>query len=116
MPPHSPPRTAAFALIATILLSAAPGPAAAQTTCRSDALGATVCTAPPGPRPRPRPLFDDRTRGLDRVQPIPPAGEQAPGIIPGWRTNSFGRTLFGPGEAQPGGRCRTDALGNTRCR
>jgi len=126
MPLHSPPhrrqtghdRVTAWAVIAALAagLAAAPGTATAQPTCRTDELGITVCTAPPRPRPRPRPLFDDGTRGLDQVQPAPRAGERAPEIIPGWRTNSFGRTLFGPGEAQPGGRCRTDTLGNTRCR
>ncbi len=88
----------------------------AQTTCRTDALGATVCTPEQGPRPRPRPLVDDRSPGLERVQDRPPAGSQMPEIIPGWRENAFGRTLVGPGQPGPSGRCRSDMLGNTRCR
>ena len=105
-------RLGATLAVALALPLAAP----AQTACRTDALGATICDQPSGPRPRPRPLFDDGTRGLDRVQQLPPAGSQAPALIPGWRTNAFGRTLLGPGEAGPAGRCRPDALGNTRCR
>lgn len=111
-----PARLVAAAAMLLAVVLALPPAARAQTACRTDALGATICDAPRVPRPRPRPLFDDGTRGLDRVQERPPAGGQAPALIPGWRTNAFGRTLLGPGEAPAAGRCRPDALGNTRCR
>ncbi len=105
-------RGAALIVAAVLML---PEAALPQSACRTDALGTTVCGTPPPVRPRARPLVDDRTHGLDRVMPPPSAGSASPEVIPGRRTNTFGRTILSPGETGSRGRCRTDTLGNLRC-
>jgi hypothetical protein len=103
-------------LVAMAIGLAAPDGAAAQATCRSDALGAVVCDDRDPGRPAPRPPFTSPPPpGLGQMLDRPPAGAASPEIVPGWRENSFGRTLVRPGEAPSGGRCRTDTLGNMRC-
>lgn len=92
------------------------GGAAAQGSCRPDALGAAVlCSDPPAARPQVMPPMEDRTRRLGNALDRPPAGTAAPDFIPARRTNSFGRTLLRPGEGSPNRRCRTDTLGSLHC-
>jgi hypothetical protein len=110
-------RAAAFAaLLATLALAA---PAAAQSGCRADRLGNTICRdlpEPPATRPR-------------RTIPVAPEAELAPTFIPSTRTDAFGTTRpsprclapsprFGtpPRPAAPSRACTTDAFGHTRCR
>ena len=93
-------------------LLAATSPAAAQTVCRPNALGTVTCPAPP---PEPRPILRANTQALDRVRRSAAAAEQAPGLIPAWRSNRLGITPTAPGEIDGASHCRADSLGNLRC-
>lgn len=99
-------------------------PAVAQVTCRTDALGATVCIGTPPPALAPRPAFPSPPRGLDRVQR--PAGtESVTRLVPEARSDALGNTILQPGDLppprdrrglEPQLRCEPDALGNQICR
>lgn len=112
--------TVALGLVALLL---AP-PAMAQVTCRSDALGATVCVGTPAPQLAPRPAFPDPPPGLGRVQ-RPTGTDSGPALVPAARHDALGNTMIGPGDLPPPRarrglerevRCETDALGNRICR
>lgn len=107
-----------------LLIAATAAPVAAQVTCRTDALGATVCVGTPAPRLAPRPAFPSPPPGLGRVQR--PAGtESGPVFLPEARSDALGNTVIVPGDLPPPRgprglerqvRCEPDALGNQICR
>lgn len=101
-------RICTLALLASMLAAASPG--AAQTLCRTDALGSVSCRATPAERWTP---FADG-RGLTGVQRRPEP--EAPVLVPSWRTDAFGNTRLRPDEApKPAQRCRRTALGHLAC-
>jgi hypothetical protein len=100
------------------------GPATGQVTCRTDALGATICVGTTAPRLAPRPAFPSPPPGLGRVQ-RPTGVENGTSLLPEARRDALGNTVIQPGdlpppreprglERQP--RCTPDALGNQTCR
>ncbi len=96
--------------LALILVAALAAPAAAQTICRTDALGGVACSGTPPARWKP---FEVQG-GLETVQRRPQA--KLPVLVPSWRSDVFGDTMLRPGEAPgPGARCQRTKLGHLSC-
>lgn len=103
------------------------GPGAAQVTCRSNALGAEICTGAPAPSLRSRdPYAPPRDRGLGAVQ-TPPRSQQAePKLTPPRAVDILGTKVLNPRDLPPRRpslagvapvrQCERDALGNLICR
>lgn len=116
-------RIGTLAALAAALAQAAP--AAAQITCRSNALGAEVCTGLPAPSERGGQPYTPQRRGLAGVQ-APVGAASGPSLTGAGRTDALGNTFLRaedlppdrpplPGIA-PTRTCRRDALGNLVCR
>lgn len=102
--------------VAFTLLLAAPM-AAAQSVCRTGALGSVGCLGTSIAPPPPRQPADTPRDGLEAVLERTPPEAFGRDLIPARRTNSFGDTLLERGEGDAtGGPCRHDALGHLRCR
>jgi hypothetical protein len=99
-------------------------PAAAQVTCRTNALGAEICMGLPAPSNRGGDPFARPRRGLAGVQPPVRAGT-GPALTPARRTDARGNTFLSEDDLPPGRPplpgvaptrdCRRDALGNLLC-
>lgn len=113
---------AGLVIIGWLLGSGAP--AEAQVVCRSNTLGAEVCTGVPAPSMRNRPSPPRQGRGLAGVQPRP-VQDAGTRLVPARRTDSFGATYLGAGDLPPRRpplpgvagvtNCKRDALGNLLC-
>lgn len=97
-------------LVLTALL--APPLAAEQMVCRTNALGATICSGVLRPEPR-RQIRSD-VQALERVQERPDAGEPDTRFVPSYRRGSLSTTTIETD--RPIDLCRPDSLGNLRCR
>jgi hypothetical protein len=110
------------AVVAAALGLAAP--AQAQVVCRSNVLGAEVCTGLPAPTLRGCEPYRAKRRGLGRVQ-APVRAETGPGFAPARATDALGNTFLTERELPPRRAplagvapvrdCRRDALGNLLC-
>ena len=105
------------AFLILLVAACSAGPLAAQTVCRTTALGTTACSGPaPARSPAPR-IFTDNLRGLAAVQPRPETRDAAPTRIPASREDAFGNTILAPETARPlPGNCRRSPLGHLLCR
>lgn len=104
-----------LATIATLCLlaAAAPLPAGADVACHATTLGSQRCSGGPL-RPEPRPVIRADIHALERVRDRPEQDAAPTIFVPAGRRNLLGTTIIdAPG---PIGTCRTDTLGNLRCR
>lgn len=113
--------------IAMGLALTAAEPAAAQVTCRSNALGAEICTGLPAPSLRGRdPFAPPRNRGLGAVQSPPRDNQVGPKLSPPRAVDILGTRILAPADLPPRRPplpgvapvrdCDRDALGNLICR
>lgn len=85
-----------------VMTLAAATPAAAQVTCRANALGAQICTGLPAPSLRGRDPYDPpRGRGLKAVQAPPRASQVGPKLTPPRAVDILGVTTLGPEDLPP---------------
>jgi hypothetical protein len=101
-------------LALALLLGLAAVPAyGADTACRATTLGSQRCSGGPL-RPEPRPVIRADTSALERMQDKPVQETDPTTFVPAGRQGRLGTTIIdAPG---PIGTCRTDTLGNLRCR
>ncbi len=111
-----------------LALALAPAaPAAAQVTCRTNALGASVCTGVPAPSLRGRdPYAPPRNRGLGAVQAPPRASQVGPKLAPARAVDILGPKILMPRDLPPRRPplpgvapvrdCDRDSFGNLICR
>ena len=118
---------AGAAVWAAVWLGGGSGPAAGQVTCRSNALGAEICTGVPAPSLRPRdPYAPPRNRGLGAVQAPPRSQQVGPSLTPPRAVDILGTKFLDPQDLPPRRpplagvapvrQCERDALGNLICR
>jgi hypothetical protein len=95
-------------------ISPAANPAfAADTACRPTTLGSQRCSGGPI-RPEPRPVIRSDTQALERVTDKAGKPANSTVFVPAGQRGRLGTTIIdAPG---PIGTCRTDTLGNVRCR
>ena len=86
--------------------------AADDMVCRTNALGATICSGVVRPEPK-RQIRSD-VQALDRVQPRPDAGEPETQFVPSYRRGTLSTTTIETD--RPIDLCRPDTLGNLNCR
>jgi hypothetical protein len=99
-------------LILVLAALLAPAAVADEMVCRTNALGATVCSGVVRPEPRRRIRSD--VQALERVQKRPDAGEPETRFVPSYRRGSLSTTTIETD--RPIGTCRPDTLGNLNCR
>jgi hypothetical protein len=97
--------------MAALLLGA--GAAPADTVCRSNSLGTETCTGP-SVRPEPRRQIRSDVQAFDRVLVRPDAGQAETEFVPARRRSRLSSTIIR--DTGPVDLCRSDALGNLRCR
>lgn len=115
-------------LFLALALALAPAaPAGAQVTCRTNALGASVCTGVPAPSLRARdPYVPPRDRGLGALQAPPRANQAGPKLAPARAVDILGPKILLPGDLPPRRPplpgvapvrdCNRDSFGNLICR
>lgn len=103
----------AFLPVLALLAALAPPAAAADAACRPTTLGSQRCSGGPL-RPEPRPVIRSDTQALERVTDQPKQESAPTTFVPAGKRRPLGTTIIdAPG---PIGTCRTDTLGNLRCR
>ena len=103
------------AILTVLCLLALPAfPAvAADVACRPTPLGSQTCSGGPM-RPLPRPVIRSDVQALERVTDRPARSADPRTFVPAGKRRALGTTIIdAPG---PIGTCRTDTLGNLRCR